>query len=68
MNIARFLEREWDLKDEINIFLNLKKNNGFANLLHQDWLCDFAFSVDILNYLNEFNKILQGKCVCTRFN
>lgn len=37
------------------------KSDEFPELSDEDWLCDFAFAVDILSHMNELNVQLQGK-------
>uniref|UniRef100_A0A087Y1S5 HAT C-terminal dimerisation domain-containing protein n=1 Tax=Poecilia formosa TaxID=48698 RepID=A0A087Y1S5_POEFO len=54
--------RVWELKEEILSFLELMgKSDEFPELRDEDWLCDFAFTVDILSHMNELNVKLQGK-------
>jgi hypothetical protein len=56
---GRMLERVYDLKLEINLFLHMK-GKYFPQLTDHDWTFDFAFCVDITQYLNELNSNLQG--------
>jgi hypothetical protein len=56
---GRMLKRVYDLKLEINLFLNTK-GKSFPQLTDHDRMCDFAFCVDIAQYLNELNRNLQG--------
>lgn len=51
----------WDLQEEIKIFLTLKENEDFPELSQTNWICDLAFSLDILTYFNEFNIRLKRK-------
>lgn len=52
----------WDLKEEIGAFLEFnEKSDEFPELRDQNWLCDFAFAVDVFSHLNELNVKLQGK-------
>jgi hypothetical protein len=53
------LVRVYDLKLEINIFLDMK-GKSFSQLTEHDWMCNFAFCVDITPYLNELKSNLQG--------
>jgi 17beta-estradiol 17-dehydrogenase/3beta-hydroxysteroid 3-dehydrogenase/mitotic-spindle organizing protein 1 len=55
----------WDLKEEIVMFLNIKDIScNFTKEMESDeWVCDFAFAVDIMQKLNELNTKLQGKGV-----
>nr|KAF6285886.1 hypothetical protein mMyoMyo1_009457 [Myotis myotis] len=49
-------------KEDIGAFLKLKgKSDEFTELSDKNWLCDFAFAVDIFSHLNELNVKLQGK-------
>jgi hypothetical protein len=50
----RMLKRVYDLKLEINLFLNMK-DKSFPQTTDHDWMCNFAFCVDITQYLNERN-------------
>jgi hypothetical protein len=57
---GRMLKRVYDLKLEINLFLHMK-GKSFPQITDHDWMYDFAFCVDITQYLNELNSNLQGK-------
>jgi hypothetical protein len=46
---GRMLKRVCDLKLEINLFLHMK-GKLFPQLTDHDWMCDFAFCVDITQY------------------
>ena len=37
------------------------KSDDFSELRDKNWLCDFAYAVDIFSYMNELNVKLQGK-------
>ncbi|XP_077287964.1 general transcription factor II-I repeat domain-containing protein 2-like [Arctopsyche grandis] len=41
----------------------MKHITDFPESTNNDWLCDFAFTLDIITHLNTFNCILQGKNV-----
>jgi hypothetical protein len=56
---GRMLKRVYDLKLDINLFLDTK-GKYFPQLTDHDWMCDFAFCVDITQYLHELNSNLQG--------
>ena len=52
----------WELKGEISAFLELVgKSDEFPELSDKNWLCDFAFAVDIFSHMIELNVKLQGK-------
>ena len=54
----------WDLKSEIDEFLQMKeKYVDFPQLQDKEWLADFVFTVDIMALMNELNSKLQGKCL-----
>uniref|UniRef100_A0AAV2KR74 HAT C-terminal dimerisation domain-containing protein n=1 Tax=Knipowitschia caucasica TaxID=637954 RepID=A0AAV2KR74_KNICA len=62
LSLGKVLQRVWELKEEISSFLELKeKSEEFPELSDENWLCDFAFAVDIFSHLNELNVKLQGK-------
>ena len=54
------LKRVYDLKNEIQLFCEMK-NNPFPQFNDKDWMCDFAFCVDITQHLNVLNSNLQGQ-------
>lgn len=39
----------------------LGKADEFPELSNKNWLCDFAFAVDIFSHMNELNVNIQGK-------
>ncbi|KAK5866357.1 hypothetical protein PBY51_020554 [Eleginops maclovinus] len=60
--LGKVLQRVWELKEEIRSFLELMgKFDEFPELSDTNWLCDFAFAVDIFSHMNELNVKLQGK-------
>lgn len=62
LSLGKVFKRVWDLKEAIDTFLELKgKSDDFPELSDKNWLCDFAFAVDIFSHLNELNVKLQGK-------
>ncbi|XP_077426332.1 general transcription factor II-I repeat domain-containing protein 2-like [Vanacampus margaritifer] len=62
LSLGRVLQRVWELKEEISSFLELMgKSEEYSELSDVNWLCDFAFAVDIFSHLNELNVKLQGK-------
>ena len=54
------LKRFFDLKDEIQMFMQLK-GQPIPEFQGDECLCDFAFLIDISSPLNELNTRLQGK-------
>ena len=62
LRLGKVLKRVWELKEEICLFLALKeKESDFPELHDHDWVSDFAFAVDVMDYMNELNTNLQGK-------
>ena len=63
LSMGRVLKRVWDLKAKIIMFLTM--NEIICNLSREmerdEWVCDFAFAVDIMQKLNDLNTKLQGK-------
>ncbi|XP_076284494.1 general transcription factor II-I repeat domain-containing protein 2-like [Lasioglossum baleicum] len=53
------LKRVYELRKEIKLFLEMK-NNPFPQFDDKDWMCDFAFCVDITQHLNTLNINLQA--------
>jgi hypothetical protein len=54
------LKRFFDLREEVRIFLE-RKEHPMPELDDEEWLCEFAFLVDITTHLNELNTKLQKK-------
>ena len=55
-------QQVWELKEEINTFFELMgKSNKFPELSNKNWLCDFAFAMDLFSHMNELNVKLQGE-------
>lgn len=65
LSMGKVLKRVWDVKAEIVMFFNMKEIScDFSKEMESDeWVCDFAFAVDIMQKLNELNTKLQGKGV-----
>ncbi|XP_033842309.1 general transcription factor II-I repeat domain-containing protein 2-like [Periophthalmus magnuspinnatus] len=62
LSLGKVFQRVWDLKEEIGAFLEfVGKSDEFPELSDQNWLCDFAFAVEVFSHLNELNVKLQGK-------
>ena len=62
LSLGKVLQRVWELKEEIRSFLLVMGKSGeFPELSDTNWLCDFAFAVDIFSHLNVLNVKLQGK-------
>ncbi|XP_053192732.1 general transcription factor II-I repeat domain-containing protein 2A-like, partial [Scomber japonicus] len=62
LSLGKVFQRVWELKEEISAFLELMgKSDDFPELRDNNWLCDFAYAVDIFSYMNELNLKLQGK-------
>jgi hypothetical protein len=56
---GRMLKRVYVLKSETELFLEMKVK-PLPQLLDNDWMCDFAFCMDITQHMNEMNIKLQG--------
>ena len=53
LSLGKVFERVWELREEINLFLTMKdKASDFPELNDSEWLSDFAFAVDIMEYMN----------------
>ena len=65
LSMGEVLKRVWDLKAEIVMFFNMKDIScHFSKEMgSEEWVCDFAFAVDMMQKLNELNTKLQGKGV-----
>ena len=62
LSLGKVFQRVWELKGEINTFLELVgKSDEFPELSDKNWLFDFAFAVDIFSHMNELSVKLQGK-------
>ncbi|XP_068250678.1 general transcription factor II-I repeat domain-containing protein 2-like [Palaemon carinicauda] len=63
LSMGKVLKRMWDVKEEVVLFFNMKDIScDFSRERECDeWVCDFAFAVDIMQKLNELNTKLQGK-------
>lgn len=62
LHLGTVCRRVWELIGEISSFLELnRKADDFPELSDADWLCDFAFAVDVLTHMDELNMKLQGK-------
>ncbi|XP_077301672.1 general transcription factor II-I repeat domain-containing protein 2-like [Arctopsyche grandis] len=55
LSLGNVLQRVWKLKDDIILFLEMKHITDFPELTNNDWLCDVAFTLDIITHLNTFN-------------
>ena len=63
LSMGKVLERAWALKEEISLFFDMKgiSCDFSKEIQSEEWVCDFAFAVDIMQKLNELNTKLQGK-------
>lgn len=57
---GRCLQRFYELREEIDLFMN-DKQRPVPELRNDEWLLDLCFSVDIVEKLNQLNISLQGK-------
>ncbi|GFY62360.1 general transcription factor II-I repeat domain-containing protein 2 [Trichonephila inaurata madagascariensis] len=60
LSCGKVLERFFELRAEIEIFLNVKQR-PFADLENSEWMWKLAFYVDLTNHTNELNLRLQGE-------
>lgn len=60
LSIGKMLKRVWDLKEEIDICLEIKDLlcEFKVKIKQHEWVCDFAFVTDIMLKLNDLNIIL----------
>ena len=65
LSLGNVLKRVWNLREEIFLFMEMKQIDcEFSSEIKKpEWVCDLAFSLDILDKLNELNIKLQGKGV-----
>uniref|UniRef100_A0A8C9PYM0 Zinc finger MYM-type containing 6 n=1 Tax=Spermophilus dauricus TaxID=99837 RepID=A0A8C9PYM0_SPEDA len=64
---GRILTRLFELRHEIEIFLN-QKHSDFATYFHdEEWVAKLAYLADIFSLINELNSSLQGT-MTTFFN
>lgn len=63
LSMGRVLSRVWSLQTEIVVFMDTTETccDFVDKMKNREWVCDFAFAVDILEILNELNLKLQGK-------
>lgn len=63
LSMGLVLNRVWNLRDEIVLFLEMKNITcEFLRVVKDsEWLCDFAYAADMFDKLSEVNVTLQGK-------
>lgn len=62
LSLGKVCQKVWELREQISSFFELIGNaDDFPELSDTDWLCDFAFAVDILTHMNDLNVMLQVK-------
>jgi hypothetical protein len=54
------LKRVYNLKNDSQLFVEMKEYR-FPHFKDKEWMCDFAFLVDITQHLNDLNMELQGR-------
>ncbi|XP_058992466.1 zinc finger MYM-type protein 6 isoform X1 [Mustela lutreola] len=64
---GRILTRLFELRHEIEIFLNQKHSDLAKYLLDEEWVAKLAYLSDIFSLINELNSSLQGT-MTTLFN
>lgn len=60
LSIGSVCGRVYELMDHIKQFFAEKEIDSFPQLNQKEFIDDFAYTVDVLKYLNEFNVKLQG--------
>ena len=57
LSLGNVLRRVWNLREEILLFMEMKQIDcEFSSEIEKpEWVCDLAFSLDILDELNELN-------------
>ena len=62
LSVGRFIERIWELKNEIVSFFHEKQMSVECEMFEDtEWLSDFAFFMDFLCHMNKLNVKMQGK-------
>ena len=63
LSLGNVLRRVWNLREEILLFMEMKQIDCefSSEIKNTEWVCDLAFSLDILDKMNELNIKLQGK-------
>lgn len=62
MDAAKAFTRIWDLRMDIIAFFGVnKKIKAFELFINNEWLMDFAFFTDVLEYVQELNEKLKTK-------
>ena len=54
------IKRVYALKSEIQLFLDIKEY-AFPHFGDKEWMCDFAFLIDITQHLGDLSVELQGE-------
>ncbi|XP_054996476.1 zinc finger MYM-type protein 6 isoform X1 [Sorex araneus] len=67
MSRGKVLTRLFELRHEIEIFLNQKHSNLAKYFLDEEWVAKLAYLSDIFSFINELNLSLQGT-MTTLFN
>ena len=61
--MGKVLEKAWALKEDVLLFFDMKgiSCDFSKEIQSEEWVCNFAFAVDIMQKLNELNTKLQRK-------
>lgn len=70
LSMGKVLERAWALKEEILLFFDMKgiSCDFSKEMQSEEWVCDFAFAVDIMQKLNELNTKCDVRRGTNHFN
>ena len=59
LSLGKVLRRVWDLKTQIQQFLEMKgKHKDFPQFKQTEWLTDFAFAIDIFEHMDYKGRVL----------
>lgn len=61
LSLGKVLRRIWGMRDDFVCFWKWKNVYEFLEFNNNEWILDFAFTLDLLRHLNTLKPILQGK-------
>ena len=67
LSLGNVLKKVWELKEEIVMFFEMTNIvcDFSTKAQNTEWKSDFAFATDIMQKMNELNKELQGRSICS---